>query len=165
MNKFIVTGPESSGKTTLAKNLSNEYNLHLVSEYARDFLNKNKNHYSYTDLLKIAKKQYTEEYITKENCICDTDLITIKIWSEFKYQKCDPWIKEKIKDQTDEKRIYLLCQPDIKWQYDPQRENKYNRDEIFNLYIKEIKCQNHFFTIINGEDRFKQAKQFIDKII
>ena len=62
MTKFIVSGPECSGKTTLAKNLSNEYNLKLVKEYARDFLNKNKNFYEYKDLIKIADQHYFLKY-------------------------------------------------------------------------------------------------------
>ena len=43
MTKIIITGPESSGKTTLAKNLSKSLNLNLIDEYARTFINKNNN--------------------------------------------------------------------------------------------------------------------------
>ena len=69
---------------------------------------------------------------------CDTDLITIKIWSDYKYQKCDDWITQKINSQKKEKRIYILCKPDLPWEYDPQRKNKDSRDELFNTYKKEL---------------------------
>ena len=85
MTKVIITGPESSGKTTLAKNLSKSLNLNLVDEYARTFINENNNLYEYEDLLKIAKGQYKREMLFKDEnfCLCDTDLITIMIWSKF----------------------------------------------------------------------------------
>ena len=167
MTKFIVSGPECSGKTTLAKKLSIEYNLNLVREYARDFLNKNKNFYEYKDLVEIANQQYLDEkkYKYEERCICDTDLITIKIWSEYKYQKCDSWIKEKVHEQVTENRIYLLCKPDIKWKYDSQRESEHNRNEIFDIYLKEIQEQNQPYVIIKGDKRFDKAKKFLDEII
>lgn len=167
MIKFIISGPESSGKTTLANHLSKIYNSNLINEYSRDFLNKNKNKYSYEDLLKIAKIQFHQEKLLskKEICICDTDLITIKIWSEFKYKKCDIWIKDMINRQSTEKRIYLVCKPDIKWEYDPQRENEHNRDEIFEIFKREIKKLKHDFFIIEGEKRLEKAVKFIEKII
>ena len=101
MVKFIITGPESSGKTTLAKKLSETYNICLVEEYARKYLNENENKYGFNDLLKIAYKQYENEKNCKQFCICDTDLITIKIWSNYKYSKCDSWIEEKILKHKD----------------------------------------------------------------
>ena len=38
MLKIIVTGPESSGKTTLCKALSKHYKLPFTKEYARKYL-------------------------------------------------------------------------------------------------------------------------------
>ena len=163
MVKFIITGPESSGKTTLAKKLSEIYDIGLIEEYARKYLNENENKYGFDDLLKIAHKQYENEKNCKQFCICDTDLITIKIWSNYKYSKCDSWIEEKIFKQSHEKRIYLLCKPDIKWEYDPQRENKKNRNEIFDIYEKEITKLNYPFFIIDGEKRLSKAQKIIKK--
>ena len=38
--KIVLFGPESSGKTTLSKELANHYKTHWVKEYARDYLQK-----------------------------------------------------------------------------------------------------------------------------
>ena len=40
MLKIILTGPESSGKTTLAQQLVAHFNAPLVEEYARVFFEK-----------------------------------------------------------------------------------------------------------------------------
>ena len=165
MIKIIITGPESSGKTTLSRNLSHSLKGGLVDEYARKYINQNNNQYLYEDLLKIAKAQYQHEKLIKHGklCFCDTDLITIKIWSEFKFNKCDGWITNKIIQQKDEKRIYLLCKPDIPWKYDPQRENKFNRDEIFDIYLKELKTLNHPFFVVKGRNRLENSLKFLEK--
>ena len=57
MKKVVVLGPESTGKTTLTRNLSDHYMTNYVQEYARDFLETKKNHYIEEDLLQIAKGQ------------------------------------------------------------------------------------------------------------
>ena len=44
MKKISIVGPESSGKTTLAVFLSKILKGIYVNEYARDYLNKNKNY-------------------------------------------------------------------------------------------------------------------------
>ena len=36
--RIAITGPESSGKTTLANELTNHYDATLVSEYSREYL-------------------------------------------------------------------------------------------------------------------------------
>jgi nicotinamide riboside kinase len=59
--KIIVTGPESSGKTTLCNALSKHFNLPFSKEYAREYLNTLKRDYNPDDLLKIAKGQLQTE--------------------------------------------------------------------------------------------------------
>ena len=154
MLKIIVTGPESSGITTLCKALSKHFNLPFSKEYARGYLNELERKYKKDDLLKIAKGQLKSEANIE---LVDTDLITIKIWSKYKYGNCDKWILEQIERQKSENRFYLLCKPDIPWQADPLRENSTNRNELFKIYKKELENLEHKYFIVQGEDIAKQA--------
>ena len=105
MHKVIVTGPESSGKSTLCKALSIHFKIPYSKEFARVFLDQLGRNYIKDDLLKIAKGQLNSE----ENAeVLDTDLITIKIWSKYKYGSCHKWILEQIERQKSENRFYLL---------------------------------------------------------
>lgn len=156
MNKIIVTGPECSGKTTLCKSLSKYFNLSCCKEYAREYLQKLAGDYNKDDLLKIAKGQLKAENKIQ---ILDTDLITIKIWSEYKYGECDKWIVKKIEDQKKEKRFYILCNPDIKWQADNQRENPNDRKELFEIYKKELEVLGHDYFIVDAENRLEKIIQ------
>ncbi len=167
MNKIIITGPESSGKTTLSNALKKYFNTFLVTEYSREYIDQLNSKYKYEDLLKIAKQQLKNEDNTQLTTpiICDTDLITIKIWSEYKYSKCESWILQHIKKQQNESRFYLLCKPDIKWKYDPQRENQFDRKVVFDIYKKELEALNHQYFVIDNGDRLKKAINAIKKII
>ena len=150
MYKIIVTGPESSGKTTLCKVLSKNFQIPFNKEYAREYLQNLNRDYTIKDLMKIAKKQLDLE---QQYMLLDTDLITIKIWSNYKYGNCNKWIINQIKKQKKEKRFYLLCKPDIKWEEDPLRENPKNRLELYKIYKEEIKRLNHDYYIVKAKNR------------
>ena len=154
MRKIIVTGPESSGKTTLCKALSEHFKIPYSEEFARGFLDQLGRNYKKDDLLKIAKGQLNSEQNTQ---LLDTDLITIKIWSKYKYGSCHKWLLEQIERQKSEKRFYLLCNPDIPWQADVQRENPNDRKELFEIYKKELEGLGHNYFIIEEEERKEKA--------
>ena len=149
--KLILIGPESTGKTTLSVHLAKLYNFDLISEYSREYLSKKNNSYDYEDLKKIAIQQnQIEKNNNSEKIIIDTDLLTIKIWSEFKYGSCDSEIEKLISSYDRNNRYYLLLKDDIKWEYDPLRENKNDRSEIFLLFKKLLEKERLNFSIITG---------------
>ncbi|MDP4941209.1 MAG: ATP-binding protein [OM182 bacterium] len=162
---IVITGPESSGKTTLAAQLSAHWNFPCVAEVARSYL-ADKISYQQTDLLKIAQKQYKRELATlskkPSRIVCDTDLLVIMIWSEVKYGDCDPWIYETFEKSLSEQstnRGYFLCDSNIPWQADSLRENPNNRNELFKLYLQKLKKYELSFTIVKGDpkQRFEQV--------
>ena len=161
----VVTGPESCGKTTLARQLADRWETPLVNEAARSYL-QNKDSYQESDLLKIAKLQNAVEQkktvLSAEKLVCDTDLLVILIWSEFKYGSCDPWIRETLENCFNQKslsRHYILCDPKIPWQKDRLRENPHNREELFAVYLKKLKDYKLEHSVVSGtpKERLKQA--------
>jgi nicotinamide riboside kinase len=156
---LVITGPESSGKTTLATQLANYWKTPLVTEASRDYLN-GKDSYQQHDLLKIAKQQHKQEQMVlsylPEKIICDTDLLVIMIWSEVRYGHCDPWIYSTFENSIKKNnfsRHYYLCDSNIPWQADPLRENPHNRDELFDLYLQKLKEYELDYRIVKGEPR------------
>jgi nicotinamide riboside kinase len=162
MLKIIVTGPESSGKTTLSKALSTHFEIPFTEEYAREYLNNLESDYTQSHLLEIAKEQLLSEHNTQ---ILDTDLITIKIWSKYKYGSCDKWILDQIEKQKTEKRFYLLCKADIPWEGDPQRENPNDRVELFEIYRQELDNLGHNYFVVEGENRIENSIANISQLI
>ena len=162
MLKIIVTGPESSGKTALCKALSIYFEIPFTEEYAREYLNNLESDYTQSHLLEIAKGQLLSEHNAQ---ILDTDLITIKIWSKYKYGNCDKWIIEQIEKQKTEKRFYLLCKDDIPWEEDPQRENPNDRVDLFTSYKQELDNLGHNYFIVEGENRIENSISKISSLI
>ena len=164
--KLILIGPESTGKTTLSIYLAKLYNFDLITEYSRIYLSKKRNYYVYEDLKKIAIKQNQIERDNRsEKIIMDTDLLTIKIWSEFKYGSCDPEIEKIISSYDRNKRYYLLLKDDIKWEYDPLRESKNDRAEIFSLHKNLLEKKGFNYSIISGTgiNRINNAIKIVEE--
>lgn len=166
MLRIVLTGPESSGKTTLTQQLAAHYGAPWVPEYARTYLQKLSRDYEKSDLLEIAKGQlFREERIGAGNpalLLCDTDLLTLKIWSEVKYGEADPWILEQVNQR--EYSHYFLCGVDIPWEYDPQREHPEQREELYRIYRAELLRLGKSFSELRGsvEERVAQAIGEID---
>ncbi len=167
--RIAVVGPESTGKSTLAEQLSTHFKTVWVKEFARAYLEKTDGKYSEKDLLAIAKGQIAAENALEKSAtniiICDTDLITIKIWSEYKYGTCDSWIIKQIQNRKYD--LHLLCSPDIPWEPDPLRENHNNRKHLYNLYKNELVANNFPFVEIKGgkAERLKTAITIIEKMV
>ena len=166
MVKIVITGPESSGKTTLAQALSRHYATPWVPEYSRDYLNKLGHEYQEEDLLKIAQEQVKREDAAAQKqprlLICDTSLIVIKVWSEYVYGRCHPWILQQIALRPID--LHLLCSPDIPWEPDPLRENPSDRDDLFQRYQQAL--QNQPTVVVRGdrEERMAQARNAINPL-
>jgi len=169
VKRIAITGPESTGKSWLASRLAEEFNTIWVTEYAREYLEKNGADYGFDDILQIAKGQKRQEELLLEDAnkflFSDTDPIVTKIWSEVVYNKCDPWIENEI--ATHPYDLYLICYPDLPWEPDPLRENPDNRLELFELYLEELSTKGYNFKIVKGvgEERLKNAVRFVKDIL
>lgn len=94
LRKVVIIGPESTGKSTLCRQLADHYQTFCCPEFARQYLSEHGTRYTYNDLLTIAKGQIAmeDEYIqkaTSENkklLFIDTDMYVMKIWCEFVFQ-------------------------------------------------------------------------------
>ncbi|MCD4681228.1 MAG: ATP-binding protein, partial [Bacteroidales bacterium] len=86
IKRIAITGPESTGKSQLAKKLAEHYNTVWVPEFAREYLNIINRPYGQADILDIAKGQVESEdrlaNFAKKILFCDTEAIVTKIWSE-----------------------------------------------------------------------------------
>jgi NadR type nicotinamide-nucleotide adenylyltransferase len=164
--KIAITGPESTGKSMLAEQLAKHYQTVWVPEYARGYINGLKRPYDQHDILEIAKGQIHSEqdfYPEASKFIfCDTELIVTKIWSEVKFQNCDDWILSKIIENRYD--LFLLCNIDLPWEDDPQREHPHEREYLFNLYKGELISHGFPFFVISGfgKERLNNAIRVIE---
>lgn len=168
MIRISVTGPESTGKSWLAEQLAEHYKTAWVPEYARKYLEEIDRPYNYRDILEIAQKQFKEENIAAENAevlFCDTDFCVTNIWCNVKYGKCHDWITKKLEQNN--YALYLLCDIDLPWQYDPLREHPEMRSELFGMYRDLLLNHRFNYRVVKGtgEERLQNAVAFVDEYL
>jgi nicotinamide riboside kinase len=149
--RIAITGPESSGKTTLGKALSAHLNGIFVEEYARIHLSEKGLNYTAEDVLQIAKEQFrlNHESATAKLVICDTEMLVTSIWYQEKYAVSHPELEELVNRQ--DVQLFVLCAPDIPWEHDPLRENPTDRERLFKLYEQELISRKLPFIIAQGD--------------
>lgn len=166
MIRFAITGPESSGKTTLAEKLALKANGTWIPEFAREFLEQLHRPYTQHDLDTIAKGQLKawEKAPKNKLQICDTEMLVMKVWSDFKFGSCSFFIKAALEKQKFD--YYFLCQPDMDWEEDPLREHPEQREELFEIYLQELKNRGLPFTIVSGskEERIESCLKLIHNL-
>ena len=145
MYKVALIGPESSGKTTLARYLARRYNGLYVPEYAREYVErKGTTDVTWDELCDIAKHQIEEIKLIansqKPIAFFDTELIVTKIWFEYAFGRVPEWLNEAILRYPMD--VYLLTYPDLPWIPDPARSNGSDaiRLELFHRYESEIQA-------------------------
>ena len=179
--KIVAIGPESTGKSTLCTELALHFSTYWCPEYDREYLINNGTNYSYEDLLLIAKGQlaleekalielsihHSKNDSTKQPILfIDTDMYVMKVWSEFVFDQCDPWILNQISERKYDG--YLLCKHDLPWTKDELREypEVEKRASLYNYY-KDILInqQTPWFEVTGSEtERTQQAINWVDKL-
>lgn len=163
MFKVGIIGPESTGKSTLARYLAKRYKGTYVPEYARDYIErKGSRDISFDELCQIAKHQideiknlYSVREESKRSVFCqakpvffDTELIVTKVWFDYAFGQVPEWLNEAIMRYPMD--VYLLTYPDMPWEPDPARYNGSEaiRQELFARYEAEIEALNIPYYII-----------------
>lgn len=154
LRTIAVVGPESTGKTELCQALAAAFGCPWIAEYARTYVENLDRPYTYADVEQIARTQIVE-LRQKQNqspqgglLLVDTDLIITKVWFAHVFGQMPTWLDRAIADEQID--LYLLCQPDIAWQYDPVRENGHLRQFLYDWYKREIEQTGTPYAEIGG---------------
>ena len=151
MYKVGIIGPESTGKSTLARELAEQFKGTYVPEYAREYVErKGRKELTYDEVCEIAREQIKS--ISEAGFyFFDTELIVTKVWFEYAFGKVPEWLSEAIK--TYPMDLYLLTYPDIPWVPDPARYNGSQaiREELFDRYEEEVKATGVPYYVIRHD--------------
>ncbi|KAA5549647.1 ATP-binding protein [Adhaeribacter rhizoryzae] len=169
MLKVAITGPESTGKSTLATQLAAHYNTIWVPEFARTYIAELPQRYTPQDIENIARGQLTtvQAAVPTANKIlfADTDLLVIKIWFTHAFGYCPAWILAALEKQDFD--LYLLMDVDLPWQADEQREHPHLRQFFYDWYKKELELHGFPFVQISGsqDERLQNALTYIEPLV
>ncbi len=167
--RIVLTGSECTGKTTLADRLAQHYGSTTVPEFLRSYFEQKKGILSVDDVIPIAMGQLELETAAQERgdnpLICDTDIISSIVYAKHYFGACPDWLEEQFMRRTPS--IYLLCDIDIQWQADGQRDMEHGRQYMQQLFADELKSRNLIVHTVSGsrEHRFEFATNIINSAI
>ena len=155
--RIALFGPESTGKTTLAKQLAEHFKTSWVAEYARDYLqdkwDKSAQICAIDDMLPIAFGQTKLENDTlltaNKFLFCDTNLLVTKVFSEVYYGFCDPLLEKAALEH--EYDLFFLTDIDVPWEKDNLRDKAEGRESVFAVFKQTLIDNNKPFIILSGD--------------
>jgi len=170
--KIALFGPESTGKTTLAKQLAEYYETEWVPEFARDYLQEkweeNQHICVADDMLPIAYGQVALENkklaSAKKYLFSDTNLMVTKVFSEMYYGFCDPLLNEAALEH--EYDLFFLTDIDVPWEKDDIRDTPDGRESVFSVFKQTLIDTKKTFITLSGnkESRLAKATAIIDNL-
>ena len=169
VKRVCVYGPESTGKTTLARDLARHYRTAWVSEFARGLLDPKGGRCDESDIPLIARGQMAAEDALARQAnrvlFCDTDLITTIVWSDVLFGNCPAWIAEEADRRSYD--LYLLLDVDVPWVDDAQRFLADRRREFFDRCETELVGRGRRYVVVRGtwQERFRAAVAAVDGVL
>lgn len=168
--KITLFGPESTGKTTLAKQLADHFETVWAPEFARDYLqekwNKTQKICEPEDLLPIAIGQTKLENDTlltaNKFLFSDTNLLVTKVFSEVYYNFCDPVLDKAARKHKYD--LFFLTDVDVPWEKDDLRDKQLDRMMTFEVFKNALIANEKPFITLSGnkEERFQKAVRIVN---
>jgi NadR type nicotinamide-nucleotide adenylyltransferase len=176
--KIVLYGAESTGKTSLARQLAKHYQSSWSEEYLRSYVAKKlrkesikegENIVAYSELEQIAKGQIqNEERATKlanKLVFLDTNILMSQIYAEYYFEKSPDYLQKLANSRQYD--LYLFLENDILWEADIQRDGPEVRNKLSLIFKNELSLRNLNFVSITGlgEQRFENCVKKIDKYL
>jgi HTH-type transcriptional regulator, transcriptional repressor of NAD biosynthesis genes len=175
--RVCVVGAESTGTTTLARDLAEHYHTVWVPEYGRLYTERLRdqglNIFTYEwkteEFVHIAEQQHRDEDAAalKANGVlfCDTDALATCIWHQ---RYLGTWSKE-VEEIANRRRyaIYFLTDCDIPFEFDGVRDGQHIRPWMTKRFSEELTKRGCSWVLVKGtrEERSNSAIEQVNKLL
>lgn len=184
--RICIFGPESTGKSTLARRLAAHFGGVCVTEQAQAMIAAKGGQIDYADMPAFARAQEEAENAavaalerdaaagktrgragTDGMVFCDSDALTTQIWSDVLFGQCPPEVAEAARRMGARYAHTLLLDIDVPWVDDVHRVDEKGRAEFLALCVAALKAQGRDYTLVGGdfEARFQSACNVMEKLL
>jgi NadR type nicotinamide-nucleotide adenylyltransferase len=168
MIKVVVTGSESTGKTSLAAQLGRHYGAPVAEEFVRHYAATRTEPLGFQDHGPIARGQMAAEDAAiaraDDLVVLDTDLVSTVVYCEHYFGRAPGWIIDEARARAGQ--LYLLLRPDVPWIADGVRDRGERREEMHALFAARLQELQLSVVEVGGtwDARFATAVQAIDAL-
>lgn len=171
--RVVLTGSESTGKTTLAIQLAARFGGILVPEFARAYAAGIGRPLTFEDHAPIARGQVAAEdaliprgWKTTDAglVVQDTDLLSTAIYCGHYYGHCPAWLSEAARARRPD--LYLLMETDVRWVPDGVRDRGERREEVQQLFREAVARSGAAFLPVTGswDERLRVASAAVSSL-
>jgi NadR type nicotinamide-nucleotide adenylyltransferase len=162
--RVCLIGPECTGKTTLAEELSRHFDAPWVPEFAREYAERVARELTADDVDPIARGELALIDATPDEglVILDTDLISTVVYARHYYGDCAGWIEREAQKRKSD--LYLLLDIDLPWVADSLRDSATPRESLYAQFAQTLKNYEANVVAITGE-RFEAAVTRLNSLL
>lgn len=167
--RVVLTGSESTGKTTLATSLAQRYDAALVPEFVRAFAEQRGGVITFADHGPIARGQMALEDAalagSPSMIVQDTDLLSTVVYCRHYFGRSPDWIEREAAARCPD--LYLLCGIDWPWIGDGVRDRGDRRDEMQALFTAAVAAAAAPSVLVAGapDERLALACAAVDRLL
>jgi NadR type nicotinamide-nucleotide adenylyltransferase len=168
IRRVVITGSESTGKTTLAMTLADRFDTVATPEFSREYADERRVALDRHDVEAIAVGQIAIEdrhapRARRGLLLLDTDLFSTVVYGSHYYGALPPWIEHVAVERRGD--LYLLMDIDVPWVADPIRDRGGQRAEMHGLFRDALERHRLPFVTISGSwaERFDRAARVVEE--
>ncbi len=169
VKRFVFFGPESTGKSTLCKQLAEYFQEPCNDEFMRTYLQEKWDKFHKTcepeDILPIARGQMDNENRlvkkARKFLFSDTNLLQLAVYSQVYYHYVDEKLMQAaLQNHYD---LYFLTYIDVPWEKDDLRDKPGEREEMFEIFRNTLEKYSLPYVVLKGNkrQRFQKALEII----
>ncbi len=173
VKRAVLLGGESTGKTTLAKRLAEEFKTQAVLEYGREFWEAHHDEngeLSKEQLVELAKEHRRREddalVGATEYVFIDTNAITTQYYSQLYHGETHPELKRLARLCKERYDTVFVCDTDIPFEQDGTRQDEVHRGQMQQALIRQLEEWGIPYVMLSGsiEERIDRAKTVLSTI-
>lgn len=171
--RIVVLGAESTGTTTLAKDLAKHYQTTWVPEYGREYsqrkMSQGNNEWVTDEFVHIAREQLRREDEAARSAnrvlICDTDAFATLLWHERYMGTHAPQVEHIADERLHD--LYILTGDEIPFVQDGYRDGEHIRHAMHARFEEELRRTARPFIVVRGSrvERLNTAISTIDQTL